>query len=556
MKCSFYYSKGFKKVIHAFVFLWSGLLLFSIQARAQQSGTPETIVTSVPALSSQVSAIKNAGQDEINGGSFSENGSLKFGDSIPTPLSPPPSNDNCSAGLGALYTLFPGAACTAGSLNGSNPSPAATVEAGETFGCMAGPPTRTVWYNFTATATAMWVSIESTGAIVCSQNFGLRVYNYSGTCPPATGSEVGCKAYTAYSASNIFNLVNLTGLVIGNTYLIQVGQNPACGRYPFCIKIGVPTTCTTCGNVCGPMCTFAGPAAPTPTQITSSCTGYPLSPPMNEFDTQTNCFTFTAPNDSISLQMIVSSYCGGGMYSFNYTLYNTGCGVIQTGSIFTNNTITGLVPGTNYRICYTFQTACSTVGSIYPYVYTTSSVLPVELLYFDAWASGKQVDLYWSTGSEINSQEFVIEKTTDGSIFEEIAHIPAAGNSSVTNHYKATDTNPEDGVNYYRLKQVDYDGSFTYSKLIATNYLSSISGVQLLTNPANAFTTLKFIAENRTPVDIKITDAAGALIFKQTAAATKGINYVPIDVSGFSNGLYFVTVLTDNKQTVLKLAKN
>jgi len=552
---TFYYS-FLKRPRHFLFLLLLSVLLYSIPVQGQQSGSPETIVTSVPALSSQISTIGNAGQGETAGYASSENSSQKFGDSIPIPLSPPPANDNCSAGLGALYTLFPGAACTAGSLNGSNPSPAATVEVGETFGCMAGPPTRSVWYNFTATATAMWVSIESTSAIVCSQNFGLRVYNYSGTCPPATGSEVGCKAYTAYSATNIFNLVNLTGLIIGNTYLIQVGQNPLCGRYPFCIKIGVPTTCTTCGNVCGPMCTFAGPAAPTPTQITSSCTGYPLSPPMNEFDTQTNCFTLTAPNDSISLQMIVSSYCGGGMYSFNYTLYNTSCGVIQTGSIFTNNAITGLVPGTNYRICYTFQTACSTVGSIYPYIYTTSTVLPVELLYFDAWASDKQVDLYWSTGSEINSQEFVIEKTTDGSIFEELAHIPAAGNSSVTNHYKASDTVPSDGVNYYRLKQVDYDGSFTYSKLIATNYLNSVSAVQLLTNPANQFTTLKFIAEIKTPVNIKITDAAGVLVYKQTTSSTKGINYIPIDVSGFSNGLYFVTILTDNKQTVLKLAKN
>jgi hypothetical protein len=483
-------------------------------------------------------------------------GQKNGGDSLPTVQSPPPGNNNCSAGLGALYTLFPGAACTNGSLNGSNPSPAATVEVGETFDCMAGPPTRTVWYNFTATAANMWVCIEPTGTLVCGQTFGLRVYSYTGACPPPTGNAVGCKAYIAYSAQNVFNILNLTGLTIGNTYMIQVGQNPACGRYDFCIRIGVPSTCNTCGNVCGPLCTYAGPTAPTPTQITSSCTGYPLSPPMNQFDSQTNCFTFTAPNDSISLQQIVNSYCSPNTYSFTYNLYNSSCGLIQSGNVFTNNNITGLTPGVNYRICYSLQAACSWTGLMYPYVYTTSTVLPVELLYFDAYNAGGKIELYWSTASEINSYEFIVERTVDAQNFEEVARLRAAGNSSTTISYKAVDAKPVTGTAYYRLRQVDIDGTTYDSKLIAVKHLPACSDAHLFPNPAGDQSMLRLTATETAMGRLAIADALGRPVSEYEISLEKGLNFIPVDLTKLSKGIYSVRLFINEESTSLKLVRN
>jgi hypothetical protein len=523
----------------------------AIAQTIESAGEPFT----VPALNSDYSFIRLAKSGNGTAVVMPPEAVQKFGDTLPAPFSPPPANDDCAAGLGATYTLFPGAACTNGSLNGAGGSPAATVQAGETFGCMAGPPVRSVWYNFTATSANMWVSIESTGALVCNQNFGLRVYNYSGVCPPASASEVGCKAYTTYSAQNVFNLLNLSGLVVGNTYLIQVGQNPACGRYPFCIRIGVPTTCTSCGNLCGPMCQFAGPAAPTPVQITSSCTGYPLSPPMNQNDIQTNCFSFTAPNDSISLQMIVQSYCGGGMYFFNYTLYNTSCGVIQTGSIFTNNGVIGLTPGTNYRICYSFQTACSTVGQIYPYVYTTSTVLPVELLYFDAYSANDEIELFWSTASEINSDEFIVERTRDGKEFEEVTRIKAAGNSITTLNYKAIDRNPYAGLSYYRLRQVDFDGKTYDSKLVVAKHISSVTDVQLFPNPSKENAFVKLVSEFATSGTLQVINSLGALVYDEPVSVQSGINFIPVSLSELPAGIYSVHLMLGGQRTALKLIR-
>jgi hypothetical protein len=531
------------------------LAVFSVVPAVAQTLEFAGDPTTVPAVRNEYSFIKQAQLSNEVELIVPIDGVQKFGDTLPTPLSPPPSNDNCSAGLGALYTLFPGAACTNGSLAGSGSSPAATVEVGETFGCMAGPPVRSVWYNFTATSANMWISIESTGATVCNQNFGLRVYNYSGVCPPASASEVGCKAYTTYGAANVFNLLNLTGLVVGNTYMVQVAQNPACGRYPFCIKLGVPTTCTTCGNLCGPMCQFAGPSAPTPTQITSTCTGYPLSPPMNQNDIQTNCFSFTAPNDSISLQMIVQSYCGGGMYFFDYTLYNTSCGVLQTGSIFTNNGVIGLTPGTNYRICYSFQTACSTIGQIYPYVYTTSTVLPVELLYFDAYSANNEIELFWSTASEINSDIFIVERTRDGIEFEEVTRMKAAGNSITTLNYKAVDKNPYAGLSYYRLRQVDFDGKTYDSKLVVAKHISSVTDVQLFPNPSKENALVKLVSEFATDGTLQVINSLGALVYDAPVSVQSGINFIPVNMAELPSGIYSVHLMLDGQLTALKLIR-
>ncbi len=468
----------------------------------------------------------------------------------------PPANDNCSAGLGAAYTLFPGAACKNGTFKGNNPQPYATVETGETFGCMAGPPTKSVWYNFIATGTDMWVAVKQTSTpIVCGSNFGLRVYSYAGTCPPPTGAQVGCKAYTTYSAGQIYNILNLSGLTIGLTYMVQVAQNPACGYYDFCIMLGIPSVCNTCSNVCGPICTFAGPTQPVPSTVTSNCTGYPYSPPLNQNDSRTSCFTFTAPNDSISLQQVVSSYCNPNTYSFTYNLYNSSCGLIQSGNVFSNNTITGLTPGVNYRICYSLTAACTWEGQYYPYLYTTATVLPVELLFFEAYAKDKAVELYWASGTELNSQEYIVEKTLNGKEYTEVARVKAAGNSSTTTKYRAIDKVPSVGLSYYRLKQVDQDGKFVYSKLIPARFLSSAISAELFPNPLVDLTNLKFTVDRDELLDIVISDVKGRVVMHQNFNAEQGLNLIPLDLSTHPTGYYMVRIISAEETTTLKLLK-
>jgi len=511
-------------------------------------------VFSVPALKSQLYLIEQANDN----GSPDGNLILLNGDKngvLPTPSSlPPPSNDNCSDGLGPAYTLFPGAACLSGTLkNGNGNNTDATIEPGETTGCMTGPPTKTVWYNFTATSTDMWISTEQTGSFVCGLNFGIRVYPYSGVCPPPSGAAIDCKDYTGYSAGQIYNILNLTGLTIGQTYMVQIGNHPGCTRHDFCIQLGIPETCDNCSNVCGPICTFAGPTQPTTTTVTSTCTGYPYSPPLNEGDTRTSCFTFTAPNDSVSLQQVVSAYCSPNTYSFTYELFNSSCGSIQTGNVFTNNNITGLTPGVNYTICYSLEAACTWEGQYFPYLYTTATVLPVELLFFEAFVKDKSVDLFWATATELNALEYVVEKTSNGKDFSEVGRVKAAGNSSVTLNYKLRDPEPDPGLSFYRLKQIDYNGEYTYSKLVATKFIDRDIKYSIFPNPAQGQASLKFVSDTDSQHEIKIFDLKGDIILEKVCMAEKGLNFKTLDISELKQGYYTVQVLSGSHINYLKL---
>lgn len=90
---------------------------------------------------------------------------------------------------------------------------------------------------------------------------------------------------------------------------------------------------------------------------------------------------------------------------------------------------------------------------------------PVELLAFEAIPQSNDVLLRWTTASEQNSDFFTIERSEDGAQFEALSTLPASGFSNTIKNYQTTDPSPVTGTNYYRLKQVDRDGSFSYSQI-------------------------------------------------------------------------------------------
>jgi len=98
------------------------------------------------------------------------------------------------------------------------------------------------------------------------------------------------------------------------------------------------------------------------------------------------------------------------------------------------------------------------------------TALPVELLLFNAEAKEKHVDLIWTTASEINNSHFIIERSKNTIQTEEVARVNGSGNSTTIKNYSSKDENPMEGISYYRLKQVDYNGDFSYSDWVAVNY--------------------------------------------------------------------------------------
>ncbi len=116
---------------------------------------------------------------------------------------------------------------------------------------------------------------------------------------------------------------------------------------------------------------------------------------------------------------------------------------------------------------------------------TANNPLPVELISFDAVVNdGSQVDLKWVTATEINNDYFVVEKSKDGKNWEEVVWVDGAGNSNYTLEYYETDENPYEGISYYRLKQVDFDGKTSYSEIVPVAFEKNIEkNITVLPNP-------------------------------------------------------------------------
>lgn len=98
------------------------------------------------------------------------------------------------------------------------------------------------------------------------------------------------------------------------------------------------------------------------------------------------------------------------------------------------------------------------------------STLPVELLYFRAWQEGQRVQLAWATASEQGNERFEVQRSSDGQSFAQVLAVPGTGNSNTLIEYAAIDHHPLPGTNYYRLKQVDTDGTSSSSPIVAVTF--------------------------------------------------------------------------------------
>jgi len=169
---------------------------------------------------------------------------------------------------------------------------------------------------------------------------------------------------------------------------------------------------------------------------------------------------------------------------------------------------------------------------------TVSTSLPIELLYFDAKVDNGNTHLTWSTATELNNDYFQIERSTEGRSFEATGRVDGAGTSYEVLAYAFTDDKPLPGWNYYRLKQVDFDGQYAYSPVRAvlmgqTNAVSD--RLAFFPNPAGHEIFVQS-PTNPSPGDqLEIFDQFGRLVLQ--LQATEALE-TPLDLSALPAGLY------------------
>ncbi len=172
------------------------------------------------------------------------------------------------------------------------------------------------------------------------------------------------------------------------------------------------------------------------------------------------------------------------------------------------------------------------------------AVLPVELLTFTGSCNNGYADLAWETASEINNDYFLLQNSSDASNWIDVATITGAGNSNSLTGYQYTDNNPFNGINYYRLKQVDYDGEFVYSETIIINCNSEITNICLYPNPASGYLSFSFKTPHKSRLGIVMVNSLGQQVWQSSYDIDNGDSIINTDVSSLSDGMYLVKVVT------------
>lgn len=226
--------------------------------------------------------------------------------------------------------------------------------------------------------------------------------------------------------------------------------------------------------------------------------------------------------------------------------------VSSSTAFFSNVTVPGNVSGDNLGFNPDFALV---PGGPFNTGYVT---VPVELVSFKASVFGNQVSLNWSTASELNNYGFYIERGNNSGEFEQIGFVSGRGNSTELNSYTFNDNNLSAGTYSYRLKQVDFDGSFEYSQVINVD-VNSLPGVfelsQNYPNPFNPSTGIKFTVSQNGLAELRVYDALGqevANLFSGIAESGK-VYEVNFDAKNLNSGVYFYTLRQNENVSTKKM---
>jgi hypothetical protein len=177
-----------------------------------------------------------------------------------------------------------------------------------------------------------------------------------------------------------------------------------------------------------------------------------------------------------------------------------------------------------------------TVSNFNLHYVSNSSALPVELLTFAGQATAQGNLLTWTTANETNNKGFEIERSYDGKTFEKIGFVKGNGTSSVQQTYSFTDNTPLSKTTYYRLQQVDFDGSKAFSNTISIEPQVFNKGLKVYPNPSSDGQIFVEIPQN-TEGGILVMNSVGQIVFQQKSISNP---IFKMDVSNWIKGVYFI----------------
>ena len=375
---------------------------------------------------------------------------------------------------------------------------------------------------------------------------GLSNYN---TSNPTTLSSlpVGTYTYTLTAISggctktdNVIIKVNAlpnvnvgSGVTICKDAAVQIGVSPQPGvSYSWSPSIGLSNVSIS-NPIASPLTTTT--YILTATNILNNCTDHASitvtvnttgAPVVNATAAHNTC-----PGEAVQLNTSVS---GSGIYTYVWSPL-----VNFLSSAFISNPIVAPTVTTTYHVLVTNSAnGCSNTATATVTVKDTCNV-PVTWLGFTAVLQNKKTLLNWSVAMEQNNKEFVAERSTDGIHWKPLFKIPGLGNTSIIRTYNGIDPTPVNGINFYRIKQVDLDGTFTYSVIRSVRLGDDEPLFIVYPNPAHDVLNYQLLNTGSIiDLDLLLHSADGKLLRKQHLTSNIG----NISIYDLPAGMYIVTV--------------
>jgi len=265
------------------------------------------------------------------------------------------------------------------------------------------------------------------------------------------------------------------------------------------------------------------------------------------------------PGNPVQVTLYWQNSPGNGIYTFNNTLRVASYNGATWGDLG-NAGLTGAFPGagsvTSNNNINNFNNLHITFGTRN----ALDNPLPITLSSFTATylQENNSVLVNFTVATQLNNKEFVIEKTTDGIVYTEVAIVPGAGTTPFTESYSAVDPNPTPGISYYRLKQIDMDENPTvFPPAVITIGNDQNNSLSIYPNPVTTNLNVIYMSSDEAPLSIDIFDMAGRKASSSFSLnnVKEGINNFSINASDLTSGIYIVRVTGAQKSYSLRFVK-
>lgn len=441
----------------------------------------------------------------------------------------------------------------------------------------ASPGAPDVWYSFVAPASGIIQIYTSAGSIT---DGGMALYSSSNNLCSGTLTSIVCDDD---SGPSTMPQIGGCGITPGNTYFLRFWQYGGSGTGTFNIcfwdsydeDASAITNCSGGTQVCNNN-SFTGNSAGAGNTELNACNAGCLGGENNSSWYWINIGT------TGNLEMTISPSNGTDDYDFAIWGPLTTCPPATTpvrcnyaafpriAACGTNTNPTGLSAtgtGTTASACQNrpFLTPIAvTAGQIYVLLvdgYTASAqpftlswggtsalsctpiVLPIELINFSGKPNNKQNIIEWTTSSEINNDYFTIEKSSNGIDFEILTTVNGAGMSSENKYYSTIDNNPFNGISYYKLKQTDYNGKYSYSEIISVeNIFGGFSINNIHPNPTKNDINFDFYTPISGTLKIQILDYTGRVVLEENMTIVEGKTNLNANITELAKGIYSLKV--------------